>query len=129
MPIFDYVNNNFMTAVNKFGQTYWLYTTSSTYDDYDEETLSVAGSSTGSCIVLPVSESSHGNDYMYLQQGLVKMRDLKAFMPSGTDPKENDRIIVGGGSYLVLRSFPWPAEGMALYNKVYLRSEVDGPDN
>jgi hypothetical protein len=114
--------NNFNALMSRFGVKFVLFKNSVVYNDYDEASgTTVTGSIVGSCYTMPVSESRNGDDYQYLQQGLIKMEDLKVFMPSGVI-NENDLFVIPTGSYTVLKSFPWNVEGTEVYRKIYIRS-------
>lgn len=113
--------NNFNTFIVNYGKGYVLFNRTATYDDYDQESLSVTGSKVGSCLVMPINESRNGDDYQFLQQGLIKIEDLKVFVPSGTID-ENDLFCLPTGSYTIIRMFPWDTEGTTIYRKLYIRS-------
>ena len=121
MAIATNLQTNFNNTINTYGVQYILVQKTATYDNYDQETLTVSGSILGSCYFLPVSEARNGDDFQYLQEGIVQNTDRKLFMPSGV-VDENDMFIIQTGSYSVLRWFDYTTEGTVIYKKVYVRT-------
>ena len=122
MAISTNLMNDFDNTINAYGIQYILIHKSATYDNYDQEVLTVSGSVLGSCFFLPVSEYRNGDDYQYLQQGVIREADYKLFVPSGPVISGADLFVIGTGSYSVLRWFDYTVEGKTIYKKVYVRS-------
>ena len=113
---------NFNSIISYYGTKYILVHKSVIYDNYDQEVLTLAGTETGSCYFLPITEMKNGDDFQYLQEGLIREADYKLFMASGPTISGADFFVIGTGSYSVLRWYDYTTEGKVIYKKVFVRS-------
>jgi len=122
MAISASFQSNFNTLIDTYGVSYILVHKDITYDNYDQEIMTTGTIENGSCYFLPVSSSKNGEDWQYLQQGVVKETDYKVFVPSGPVISGADMFVINAGSYSVLRFFDYYIEGRLIYKKVFVRT-------
>lgn len=118
------MRSTFEDIINTHGEPMVFYQHSSSFDDtYDEASLTLTGSVTGSAYWLPVSEARNGQDFKYIEQGVVKMDDIKVFFKSGISLGESDIVSIPSlsGSFSVIRKFDWVVDGQFVYHKAYFR--------
>lgn len=121
------IQETFNDVINTYGMRVIINARSGTFTagDYDEASYSTTGSSLGSAFILPVSERQFGQDSQFINMGLIRLDDVKMFLPSGIALDENDMIAVTGGpntgSYSILKIFDYVIEEGLIYKKVYCR--------
>ena len=121
------IQETFNDVINNYGMRVIINARSGTFTagDYDEASYSTTGSSIGSAFFLPVSERQFGQDQQFINMGLIRMDDVKMFLPSGIAIDENDMIAVAvgpnTGSYSIIRIFDYVVEDGLIYKKCYLR--------
>lgn len=93
---------------------------------YDDQTTWTASGATitGSCLVFPI-DGKGGSDAKYIEQGIIKLEDLKAYLPSGAQVLSNAEFVVQGGSYWIVTQYDQKIENTLIYRKIYLRSRVN----
>lgn len=117
------------TIMNKAGEVATIFSYTISYNQpYDDEGQTISGSSLGSVVWMPVSESRYGDDFKYVEQGTIKMDDIKVFMQSGVTVHESDVFFIPSltGSFNVRGIFQWPINGKIIYQKIYLRRYTQG---
>ena len=123
------MRTTFNNIVGQYGERIVSYQFSVTYTNpYDEESQTLSGSIMGSAFWLPVSEGRNGEDYKYIEQGLIRLDDVKLFYSSGTTLTPNDIVAIPSlaGSFSVVKIFNWTVNGNHIYNKAYLRRYTNG---
>jgi hypothetical protein len=124
------LQTSFNEAVNTYGQAFGVAHRTITYGDYDEGSVYyiASGGNVGSAVIMPISESRNGQDFQFLQQGMINLKDLKCFIPSGVSLSETDLIKFNEGSYYsILKLFKWRLEGSTVYQKAYIRRYTESP--
>jgi len=77
---------------------------------------------------MPLSVRFGGEERQFVESGLLKSQDMKAFIPSGLDINELADVVLDGGSWKVAPMpdgaiVSWPNKTSEVYKKVYLRSK------
>lgn len=96
--------------------------------DYDDEILAPSGAVINGYKgwIQCIDGRPHGDDYAYVQQGLVQLTDKKLYLPGGCPIEENADIVVResatmAGSFWVVKFAGWEMSGTNLYTTAYLR--------
>lgn len=123
------MQDSFNQIINQHGEKCVVYQHSATIGGtYDEKTLTLSGSVIGSMFWLPVSDNRNGEDYKYLEEGVIRKDDIKIFYKSGISLGDTDIVAIptAAGSYSVVKRFDWSTNGAFIYHKAFLRRYVNG---
>lgn len=116
--------------INKYGfpVSIQLKTRSWSGADYDDEILAASGTTITSYKgwIQCIDAHLHGDDYAYVQQGLVQLTDKKLYLPGDCPLSENADIVVTesatlAGSFSVIKFFGQEISGTCIYTTAYIR--------
>lgn len=101
------------------------FTSSFSGADYDDEYITLAGSHYGSGTFFPVTlkDSYGGMEKKYLEEGKIKIDDLKLYTPNSLTITSNSKVSIAGSIYKVLPMgiLNYSVAGSGVYNKSYIR--------
>lgn len=128
MAYWGQVGSAFSKASNIYGVPYAVQNNTQTFaaGSYDEPTYSVSGSVlTGSCFFMSVSTRFGGEERQFLETGLLKSQDMKAYIPSGLSIDEFADVVIAGGSWKISAVSDgaisyYPNATTPVYIKIYL---------
>ena len=131
MAFYGQVESAFSKAANTYGIPYAVQNNTMTFaaGSYDEPAFSASGTKlTGSCFLMPVSTRFGGEERQYMEKGLLKSQDMKAYIPSGLEVNEAADIVIAGGSWKI-SAVPdgaisyYPNATTPVYIKIYLSNK------
>jgi hypothetical protein len=127
MSFADEVKSDFGRLGSDYGAAFSMRLKTRSYSgaDYDDEILANSGTAvTGSCLVFPLGKT--GEDFNYVEQGLVKADDKKAYFAASVQVENNADIVVLGGSYIAVENgiFTQSVQGTEIFKKVFMRRKT-----
>ena len=131
MSFVNDVGSTLERMINKHGTPVriQLKTRSWSGGDYDDEFLTASGAVINSynCWIQCIDARPHGDDYAYVQQGLVRLTDKKMYVPGACPLVENADVVVATetGSFWVVKWSGWELSGTQLYKTAYLRRTAE----
>ena len=126
MVLWENSQQVFTNAVNRFGIPISIQNKLVTFSggEYDEGVWAASGTElSGSAMFMPVSLTAGGREAQFLQEGLITLEDMKAYVPSGLEVNEKADVVIDGGSYNVVKTFVFPNDTNIVYTHVFLRTK------
>jgi len=132
LSFYSILGSKFAQAAREYGIKYLVQNNTVSYvaGSYDDIATTTASGTNqgGSCYFMPVSTRYGGEERQFIEMGLLKSQDMKAYFPSGLEINELADVVIDGGSWKVA-PIPngaisiYPNNANVVYTKVYLRSK------